>query len=70
MAIMTERPALAQPFYSKKTQRGKHVYSLEFVGVLYLKSCLRPPRISEPSVFKLPFNAENAEIRRGRRENS
>ena len=26
-------------------------------------------RISAPSAFELPFNAENAEIRRGRREN-
>jgi hypothetical protein len=26
-------------------------------------------RISAPSVFELPFNAEDAEIRRGRRKN-
>ena len=27
IATMTERPALAEPFYSKKTQGGKQVYS-------------------------------------------
>jgi len=37
-------------------------------GVLILKSLCGSLRISASSVFKLPFNAENAEIRRGRRE--
>ena len=39
-------------------------------GVLILENLLSGSlRISAPSAFELPFNAENAEIRRGRREN-
>jgi hypothetical protein len=42
----------------------------QFSGVLNLENLLSGSlRISAPTAFELPFNAENAEIRRGRREN-